>query len=443
LQLSKDSNFVDTLLILDTLTGINNSFAFALDTFNTNYFWRVKAMLGDCESEWTETHKFRTSIGAPELTFPADGAIDVVHNVLFRWTSVPLAETYVVEVATDSLFANPVTEVRDIPANSVQAAIFAPNTKYWWRVYARNAEGNGPWSQAYAFTTIIAGPAKPMLEYPAKSETKLDTNITFTWFTTEGADSYELQIAERDAFVTLTAELKDLADTTASYSGLKNNTQYYWRVRALNDSGYSQWSEPWKFRTIMKAPEGDVVLVFPADNATEMLTDITLEWAVVPNALYYHVQVAKDNQFGNMVYEKENYWTNDLYLQDLDYNTTYFWRIKAYNEAGETTWSPVYSFTTEDETSVADYQEFGGDVNVYPNPAQTETSISLELSTLTNVTVDIFDASGSKVIALPMQQLAAGTQTIRLNVSDLVAGVYTYTIVANDKFINGRFVVYR
>ena len=174
-----------------------------------------------------------------------------------------------------------------------------------------------------------------------------------------------------------------------------------------------------------------------------MLTDITLEWAVVPNALYYHVQVAKDNQFGNMVYEKENYWTNDLYLQDLDYNTTYFWRIKAYNEAGETTWSPVYSFTTEDETSVADYQEFGGDVNVYPNPAQTETSISLELSTLTNVTVDIFDASGSKVIALPMQQLAAGTQTIRLNVSDLVAGVYTYTIVANDKFINGRFVVYR
>ncbi len=442
-QLSKDSNFVDSLIVLDSLIGLSNSFDYVLDTFNTNYYWRLKAMNLGCESEWTETHTFRTSLGAPELTYPAHDEIDVVQNVLFRWTDVPLADSYTILVATDSLFENAVAEVRNIPVNNVQAAIFEPSSTLWWKVFAANEEGDGPWSEAYKFTTIIAGPAQPMLSSPEDNITKVDTTLTFTWFTTDGANSYELQVAERDAFVNLFAEVLDITDTTASVTGLKNNQHYYWRVRALNDSGYSKWSEPWKYRTIMKTPEGEVILATPADEAIDVLTTIKLEWSEVENALYYHVQVATDDQFTNMIYEKDNYWTNDYTLQGLDYSTTYFWRIKAYNEAGETEWSPTYSFTTESETSVADNQEFGGEISIYPNPAQTETTISFNLSTLSKVAVDVYDVNGSKVISIPSQTMHAGMQNINLDVNALVPGVYTYTILSNDKFIKGRFVVYR
>ncbi len=442
-QISKNQNFVDTLLIADTLIGNNTSFAFALDTFNTNYFWRIKAIKGECEGDWTETHVFTTSIGAPVLTVPANNAIDVVQNILFRWEAVPLADSYTILVATDSLFENEIVEMRDIPVNNVQAAIFEPSTKYWWKVYARNEEGAGPWSEAFSFTTIIAGPTQPMLVFPAHNDTKLPIDVTFRWNTAEGAVSYELQVAERDSFLELISELTDIDDTVATVSGLENNTHYYWRVRGLNDSGYSKWSEPFRFRTIMKAPAGDVTLQTPADGAIDQLTDVKMIWSEVENALYYHVQIAKDNQFSTMVYDKENYWDTELFMQDLEYSTTYFWRIKAHNEAGETAWSPVYSFTTESETSVADNQEFGGEVRLYPNPAQTETTLSFDLPEFSTVAIEVYDVNGSNVLSIPAKAMQAGLQNITLDVNALLPGVYSYTIIANDKVINGRFVVYR
>ncbi len=442
-QITKDSTFVDSLLIADTLIGNNTSFHLTLDTFNTNYFWRVKAIHGDCEGEWTEIHKFRTSIGAPVLTTPANGATDIVQNILFRWNEVPLADTYTILLATDSLFENEVIEVRDIPVNNVQPTILEPSTTYWWKVYARNEEGAGPWSQAFSFTTIIAGPAQPMLATPSHNDTKLPVDLTFAWFTTEGANSYELQVADRDSFVNLFAELTDLTDTTATITGLKNNTHYFWRVRALNDSGYSKWSDTYRFRTIMKAPVGDVALYTPADGAIDQLTDITLNWSKIENALYYHVQFAKDDQFNTMVYEKETYWDTTLVMTDLDYSTKYFWRIRAYNEAGETTWSSTYSFTTESETSVADNQEFGGEVSLYPNPAQTTATLSFDLAELSNVAIQVYDVNGSSVISIPAKAMQAGTQNVTLDVNNLFPGVYSYTIIANEKVINGRFVVYR
>ncbi len=53
-----------------------------------------------------------------------------------------------------------------------------------------------------------------------------------------------------------TSLIIDSVVTLSNYScsnGLMNNTQYFWRVRAVNSGGNGPWSEIWNFRTTTSA----------------------------------------------------------------------------------------------------------------------------------------------------------------------------------------------
>ena len=67
-----------------------------------------------------------------------------------------------------------------------------------------------------------------------------------------GAEQYHLQLSAESNFADLLIDEDSLQDTTFLFpNDLAENTQYYWRVRASNDSGYSEWSEVFVFTTEM------------------------------------------------------------------------------------------------------------------------------------------------------------------------------------------------
>ena len=92
---------------------------------------------------------------APLLVSPANGATLVELNPLLDWDNTLYAESYQVQVSTDSLFASIVYGSIGIPFSEFQIPNngLNINTTYYWRVNASNVAGTSPWSLIFHFTT--------------------------------------------------------------------------------------------------------------------------------------------------------------------------------------------------------------------------------------------------------------------------------------------------
>jgi uncharacterized protein (TIGR02145 family) len=95
-----------------------------------------------------------------------------------------------------------------------------------------------------------APPAKPVLFFPTNNATQILIQPALTWGSVSGATSYDLQLSDNVQFTNLVYDFSNLIATTKTGSNLEYNKAYYWRVRAKNANGTSEWSDTWKFTTI-------------------------------------------------------------------------------------------------------------------------------------------------------------------------------------------------
>ncbi|HHB90955.1 MAG TPA: hypothetical protein ENK60_06565 [Anaerolineae bacterium] len=127
------------------------------------------------------------SPGAPTLLSPPDGATNVSTTPTFTWSDVIDAESYTLEIATDSSFNNIVHTATDIQGTSYTLATpLDPNTTYYWRVAAVNPCGSGAWSAVFSFTTENVICQSPNVYIPDSDTNGVSDTITLT-------DSTQLQ----------------------------------------------------------------------------------------------------------------------------------------------------------------------------------------------------------------------------------------------------------
>lgn len=90
-------------------------------------------------------------------------------------------------------------------------------------------------------------------------------------------------------------------------------------------------------------------LLSPANNSSNIQPNVTLSWSNVALALSYRVQVSTNINFNNFVVNTTTTSTN-YQLQNLQLNTTYYWRVCSKNATDSSIWSSIFSFTTTDST---------------------------------------------------------------------------------------------
>ena len=96
-----------------------------------------------------------------------------------------------------------------------------------------------------------APPEKPVLLSPPSGST-VGTHIpTLDWEDATGASEYQIQISPSETFTTLIVDTTVVSSSYTPTSDL-NEGLYFWRVRAINAGGTSEWSSSWSFRVYIE-----------------------------------------------------------------------------------------------------------------------------------------------------------------------------------------------
>ena len=280
---------------------------------------------------------------APTLIVPLNSSINQTTNPTLIWNTVPGADFYRLQVSTRRDFVAAVYDDSVRTGTSQPIHNLAVGTTYYWRVNERISGGTSAYSSIWSFTTI-APPAAPVLVTPVNTAVNISTSPTLAWNAVPGAISYRLQISMDSTFISTIYDDSTRKSNSQQIAGLTNGTNYYWRVNAKNSGGTSAYSSIWSFTTI--APPVAPVLVAPVNTAVNIATSPTLIWNSVPEVNSYRLQISRNINFINMVYNDSTRTSTSQAMTGLTVGTTYYWRANAKNVVGTSAYSNVWSFTT-------------------------------------------------------------------------------------------------
>jgi uncharacterized protein YaaQ len=195
---------------------------------------------------------------------------------------------------------------------------------------------------------INAQPTTPTAPTTNAATNFSQTIFTANWSGSTTATGYRLDVATDNGFSTFVSGYsdKDLSNvTTYSVTGLTANTTYYYRVRAYNACGASPNSGTITATTLPNPPSAP-----SASAATTIVqTSFVANWNSSATATGYRLDVATDNGFTTFLSgynDKDVSNITTCSVTGLIANTTYYYRIRAYNTGGASLNSITITVTT-------------------------------------------------------------------------------------------------
>lgn len=91
----------------------------------------------------------------------------------------------------------------------------------------------------------------------------------------------------------------------------------------------------------------DPQLIAPENEMVNTMPNVTLDWSAVSGVgeITYHLQVATDQAFNNIVIDENGIDISAYYSEELLFGQQYFWKVKAIDDNGASNWSAVSSFS--------------------------------------------------------------------------------------------------
>jgi len=190
----------------------------------------------------------------------------------------------------------------------------------------------------------VQPPAAPTLSNPPNGSTHPHNyDLTFEWNSASGAEQYLIEWWGGPYDI---MQPCGWTGTTSCHIGqVAPGHTYYWHARARNSGGESGWSDIWSFTIEPQAPAAPTLHTPPNGSTHPYNYDLNFEWNSVSGAEQYLIEWW-GGPYDTM---QPCGWTNSTscHIGQIMPGHTYYWHVKARNNAGESGWSDTRSFTIE------------------------------------------------------------------------------------------------
>ncbi|KAK3095390.1 hypothetical protein FSP39_014126 [Pinctada imbricata] len=219
----------------------------------TDYHLRVYTSLDDLKGNTTDAVKFTTTSCEPDPPPPPKLSSKTKTSITLKWNTAcengSKVSTYALEC--DKGTGAGFEEVYNGNNRQHRIAKLNASTKYTFRLAAINSNGKSQYSQAASFYTSGSVPSQP--DPPMLSEAFINA-LTISWIKRPNEDSFLLQMEDdltRLFFPQGHGFIPIYNGSNLSYKvkSLRRNTEYKFRLAAINDEGQSKMSDIVQYRT--------------------------------------------------------------------------------------------------------------------------------------------------------------------------------------------------
>ncbi len=412
-----------------TISGITTSGSFTIDVEGTD---------GTDMGTTSITINAQEGPGQAVLTAPTNLLTNVSLYPTMSWQAATGSSSYLVEIAEDAGFTSIIDQmtVAGTSWSVVNALNF--NTLYFWRVTAINDCGE-VFSEVFEFTTV------PNLELNINPIAQTICNIDEAVFDITVAEGFNdpasisftisPSLAANVTFDVDPSNVPPGTTVSATLTDLAANPTGAYVITFMVDDGVNS-SDIAGQLTLEAAPD-QTTLTLPTDGATAIVVTPTLEWAAVPNAFFYEVEVATDAAFANIILTEMVNTTNYTIPNPLAYQTTYYWRVTAENNCGGSL-TDGFSFTTDILDNVKEIA--GNAFHIQPNPSKGQTAVVFDHPTTVALHMELRSIDGR---LLQRRTMAPGGEVLLVDLSSYSDGVYVIRLQTSEKSIARRIVLQR
>ncbi len=283
------------------------------------------------------------------------------------------------------------------------------------------------------------------------------TGNILEWEKIDGADNYELATYKknRDSII-FKATFKYVSDTVVSDTFIKLDTleynmEYYFNIRAFNDSLSSEWNlSPSLLRTLKNDKAIPLPLILYPESHSDILypTSLTIKWTSNVTVddydlIIYHYL----NQFTSEIIANESHYKDTTYIIDnlVPYNAYYFYINSIRNDTSSE--SAYCYFITEPATDVFEPELINQNniiKQIIPNPISDRCKIQFNDEPYNLTSLKLYNSMGVELANLTgSAQLINGNNELELNLSSLVSGLYFIVVQAQQNIYSKSFVVIR
>ncbi|QNR23221.1 fibronectin type III domain-containing protein [Croceimicrobium hydrocarbonivorans] len=278
-----------------------------------------------------------------EIFIPRDSLVTELSSQLFYWYEVDGALDYEFQIAQPNFEQINRLVVDTIVTETKVRFTLAPGA-YEWRVRAFNNSSATAYTlyRLYVDSTLDLSSQEVLLLSPADKDTTNKKNQILKWQSLYNAEYYTIDLAAGNSFGTI---LNSWSPVEPSQNiNLDEEGNYLWRVRALNTTSLSPYSERSFFldTTAPAKPQ----LISPSNGQSLSNASVNFQW------LHYRmggasirdsIQLATDSLF-LLIYADAEVRGTSLVVDTLS-SGQYFWRLKSIDKAGNRSpFSSVRSF---------------------------------------------------------------------------------------------------